>query len=257
MINPILFNLGSLEIRWYGLLFALGFLIGYFILIKLAPRFNIKKEIIEDYVPLIIIAAVVGARLFKVIVYEPSYYLANPLKIFAVWEGGLASHGAIILMILTTIWFCKRKNINFFKFADLVVIPIALGAGLIRVGNFINGELVGKVTNVPWAINFIGYEGLRHPVQLYQFLGYIIIFIILLSMLKLKNRETGTIFWSFFILATTYRSSTHSFNAPTPHNLYILSLNLAQWISIIIILISICPLHKRIKKFLHKHDEHF
>ncbi len=195
MVNPVFLNIGSLQIRYYGLLYALAFLVGYLILRKLSEKFKIKKDYIDDYMPYIILADIIGARLFEVLFYNPNYYFANPLKIFAVWEGGLASHGAIIAIVLTTIYFCKKRNIKFYNFADLVVIPVALGAAFIRIGNFLNSELVGKITTLPFGVNFVGYEGLRHPVQIYQAIGHILIFIVLLSMLKLKNRKEGTIFW--------------------------------------------------------------
>src|SRR3989344_2621448 len=248
MINPVLLDIGPLQIRWYGLLYALAFLIGYYILKKLAKRFNIKEEDIDDYLPYIIIADIVGARLFEVLFYSPGYYLANPLKIFAVWEGGLASHGAIIAIILTTIWFCKKRKISFYNFVDAVSIPVALGAAFIRIGNFMNSELIGRVTNLPWAVQFAGYEGLRHPVQIYQAIGHIIIFVVLLFMLKLKNRKEGTIFWSMLFLDSLFRLFTEFYkDLPIDYGFYHLGLNLAQWASIIIILICIKPLYDRIK----------
>ncbi len=252
MIDPILLKVGIFEIRWYGLLYALAFLVGYFILLKLAPRFNIKKEHIEDYIPWVIIADIVGARLFEVIFYDPQYYFSNPLKILAVWEGGLASHGAIIAIILATFYFCRKKKINFYNFVDAAAIPVALGAAFVRVGNFINSELVGKISALPWAVEFAGHEGLRHPVQLYQSFGHIIIFVLLLSMLKLKNRKEGTIFWSLLFLDSLFRFFTEFFkDLPLDYGFFFLNLNLAQWASIIIILISIKPLYKRIK-YLYK-----
>jgi len=252
MIDPILLKVGIFEIRWYGLLYALAFLVGYFILLKLAPRFNIKKEHIEDYIPWIIIADIVGARLFEVIFYDPVYYFSNPLKILAVWEGGLASHGAIIAIILATIYFCRKRKLSFYNFTDAVAIPVALGAAFIRLGNFINSELIGKISGVPWAVQFAGYEGLRHPVQLYQALGHIIIFIVLLSMLKISHRKEGTIFWSLLFLDSLFRFFTEFFkDLPYDYGFFIFNLNLAQWASIIIILISIKPIWKIIKH-LHK-----
>ncbi len=248
MVNPVLLELGPLQIRWYGLLYAAAFLLGYFILRKLAKRFNVKEEIIDDYMPFIIIADIVGARLFEVLFYDPKYYFSNPLKIFAVWEGGLASHGAIIIIILTTIWFCKKRNISFYNFVDMVAIPVALGAAFIRIGNFINSELVGRITDLPWAVQFIGYEGLRHPVQIYQAIGHVIIFMVLLNMLKIKDRKEGTIFWSLLFLDSLFRLFTEFFkDLPLDYGFYLLGLNLAQWASIIILLISIKPLYNRIK----------
>lgn len=248
MINPILLDIGPIHIRYYGLLYALAFLIGYFILIKLSPKFNIKKNDIEDYVPYIIIGDLIGGRLFEILFYSPSYYFANPLKMFAIWEGGISSHGAIISMILITIWFCRKRKISFYNFSDLVSIPVMFGAALIRIGNFINSELVGKVTSLPWAVQFPGYEGLRHPVQLYQAGYHLIIFGILLLMLKLKNKEKGTIFWSMLFLDSLFRFITEFYkDLPLNYGFNYLGFNLAQYASIIIILISIIPLYNRIK----------
>src|SRR3989344_4988653 len=248
MIDPVLFNLGPLQIRYYGVLYALAFLVGYFILRYLAKKNNIEEKIIDDYITLIILADIIGARLFEVLFYNPSYYFSNPLKIFAIWEGGLASHGAIILIILTTIWFCKRKKISFYKFTDLVAAPVALGAAFIRIGNFLNSELVGKITNLPWAVQFAGYEGLRHPVQIYQAIGHVIIFVILLLMFKIKNRKDGLIFWSLLFLDSLFRFITEFFkDLPKDYGFVFLNLNLAQWASIVIMLICLIPLYKKIK----------
>ncbi|MBS3152897.1 prolipoprotein diacylglyceryl transferase [Candidatus Woesearchaeota archaeon] len=248
MVNPILFDLGPIEIRYYGVLYALAFLVGYFILRKLARKFNIKEEYIDDYMPYIIIADIVGARLFEVLFYNSEYYFANPLKIFAVWEGGLASHGAIITIILATIWFCKKRKILFYNFADMISIPIALGAAFIRIGNFINSELVGKITDLPWAVQFLGYEGSRHPVQIYQATGHVIIFFILLSMTKLKNIKEGTIFWSLLFIDSIFRFVTEFYkDLPADYGFVYLGLNLAQWASLVIIMVSIKPLYDRFK----------
>jgi len=254
MVNPVFLKIGPLDIRYYGLLYALAFLVGYFILKKLARRFNVDEKHVEDYMPYILVADIVGARLFEVLFYDFKYYSANPLKIFAVWEGGLASHGAIILIPLVTYWFCKRRNISFYNFLDLISIPVALGAAFIRIGNFINSELVGKVTGVPWAVNFAGYEGLRHPVQLYQAFGHVVIFVVLLFVLvKIKNRKEGLIFWSMLFLDSLARFVTEFFkDLPSDYGFSYLGLNLAQYASILIILVCIIPLYFRIKQYLHK-----
>src|SRR3989344_3917260 len=160
MVTPILLEFGSLEIRYYGLLFALAFLIGYFIIKKLHKQFKISEKDTEDFFLWALIGTVVGARLFEVLFYDPKYYLSDPIKIFYVWEGGLASHGAIISLVILAYIFCKRRNIKFNQLTDLFVIPISLGAGFVRLGNFINGELVGKITSVPWAVKFNNYPDL-------------------------------------------------------------------------------------------------
>ena len=129
-MNPVLFDIGFLQIRYYGVLMALAFLIGYFLVIKLSNKFDIEKEKAEDFFVYALIFLIVGARLFEVLFYDPAYYFSNPIKIFYVWEGGLASHGAIILTFLVAAYYCYKNKINFYNLADLFIIPIALGASL-------------------------------------------------------------------------------------------------------------------------------
>ncbi len=248
MIDPVFLRLGQLEIRYYGILYALAFFVGYLVAKKLSKHFNVDEKYIDEYMPYIIISDILGARLFEVLFYDPEYYFSNPLKIFAIWEGGLASHGAIIVIIFVTYYFCKKRNISFYNFVDLNAIPVALGAAFIRIGNFINSELVGKITSVPWAVSFNGYEGLRHPVQLYQSFGHISIFIILLFIMKIKNRKEGIIFWSMLFIDSLFRFLTEFYkDLPPDYGFTQLGLNLAQWASIIIFIISSYFLFRIIK----------
>ncbi len=205
MIDPVLLELGPFQIRYYGILFALAFLVGYFILRKLAPERGMKPEMIDDYMLWLIPCVVLGARLFEVLIYEPSYYFANPIKIIAVWEGGLASHGGAIGAIVATWLFCKSRKIHFYDLADLAVIPGALGAMFIRLGNFTNGEIVGRVTQLPWGMEFPGYQGKRHPSQLYEAAKNLLLFGILWHMRKLRNLPRGVLFWSFILIYSLFR----------------------------------------------------
>ena len=255
MIDPVLFKLGSFEIRYYGLLFALAFLIGYYLAKKLSKEFNIEESKIENISIYLLISIIIGARLFEVLFYDPAYYFSDPIKIFYIWEGGLASHGAIIALILFTYIYCKRKNVKFYNFADLFIIPISLGAAFVRLGNFFNSELVGKITPVPWAVQFNNYEGLRHPVQLYQSFYYLIIFLILYS--NRKNKKEGTLFWGFIFLDGVFRFITEFFkDLPKGYGINYLGLNLAQYLAIIMILVSIYPLYEKIKHPQDKLSSH-
>ena len=234
MIDPVLFHLGPLEVRYYGVLFALGFLAGYFILRKLAPERNIHPDTIDDFLIWLIPSIVVGARLFEVLVYEPGYYFANPAKIIAIWEGGLASHGGLLGGILVTWWFCKRRKIHFYDLADLAVIPGALGAAFVRLGNFMNGEIVGRVSNAPWAMEFSGYEGRRHPSQLYEAAKNLLLFIALWNLRKIKDLPRGFLFWSFIGGYSVLRFVVE-FWKDWP--LYY-GLTIGQWLSIPLILLA-------------------
>lgn len=234
MIDPILLRLGPLEIRYYGVLFALGFLIGYFILRKLAPERNIKPDMIDDFLIWLIPGMVIGARLFEVLVYEPSYYFSNPAKIIAVWEGGLASHGGLLGGILVTWWFCRKHKIHFYDLADLGVIPGVLGAAFVRIGNFMNGEIVGRVSDVPWAMEFTGYEGKRHPSQLYEAAKNVLLFVALWNLRKVHDLPRGFLFWSFIGGYSILRFVVEFWKDWPMHY----GLTIGQWLSIPFILFA-------------------
>jgi phosphatidylglycerol:prolipoprotein diacylglycerol transferase len=185
-INPVLFSILGLEIRYYGVIYALAFLTLFFMLTYIAKKKEIENFSEEDVEPFLvgfIIAVIIGARLFHVFVYYPGYYLQNPADIIKIWEGGLSFHGGFILSSLWIWYFCRKKNIPFFKITDYLVIPAAFFLALGRIANFINAELVGKVTNASWAVQFPGHEEFRHPTQLYESAKNFILFgtIILLN----------------------------------------------------------------------------
>jgi phosphatidylglycerol---prolipoprotein diacylglyceryl transferase len=231
MISPIIFDLGFLQLRWYGLLFIVGIILSYFIVLKIAKEKGIKKEIFEKYLIWAIASIVVGARLFEVLFYNPAYYFTNPLKIFFIWEGGLASHGAIIGLILVTFIFAKKYKLHFYDLADIIVIPCGLAAAFVRLGNFFNGELVGNITSSKIGMKFNNYEGLRHPVQLYQSFTNFIVFGI---MYFYRNLKRGIPFWGFLAIYSVGRFITEFFKDIDKYA----GLSLAQWISLGIVLIA-------------------
>ncbi|MFO8016224.1 MAG: prolipoprotein diacylglyceryl transferase [Candidatus Woesearchaeota archaeon] len=205
-MDPIAFTIGPLEIRWYGLLMALAFLCGYFILRKLARGSGIKEELTDTYFIYIFLGIIIGARLGEVLFYQPAYYLSDPVKIFYIWQGGLASHGAFIGGIIATFIFCRRHRISFYRIADIAVIPIALGSVFVRIGNFINGEIVGRVTDLPWAVRFENYDSkLRHPAQIYEAVMNLAVFGILLAIRKSRKLPEGLLFWSFVLIYSFLR----------------------------------------------------
>jgi prolipoprotein diacylglyceryl transferase len=193
MVSPIILPFGPLEIRLYGILFALALAQGIYLFQKFARQKGISQNFIDRYILWLAISIVIGARLGEVLFYEPAYYFSHPWEIPAVWHGGLASFGALIAGIITTFLFTsptpspyqgEGRVRFFFMLADLAVIPIALGAAIVRIANFFNAEIVGRVTALPWGISFANYEGLRHPVQLYEAGLLLIIFLILLLLRK-------------------------------------------------------------------------
>src|SRR3989344_5052686 len=169
-INPVLFSIGSLEIRWYGIIFVIGFLIAYFMIGYLAKRkaLNLTKDDTADLLFYLVIGILIGARAFYVFIYNAGYYISNPLESLMFWHGGLSFHGGLVGAVIAAWIFCRKKKLSMLELGDIIVIPLAIGLCLGRIANFINGELVGMVTNLPWCVNFKGYEGCRHPSQLYE-----------------------------------------------------------------------------------------
>jgi len=243
-MDPVLLPIGPIEIRYYGLLLALAILISYFIILKIAKERNFPREHIEKIFIYIIILSIIGARLFEVLFYNFNYYFNNPIKILFIWEGGIASHGALIASILFLLIYTKKHKLSFYEIADMLIIPVALGAALVRIGNFINSELVGKMTSLPWGVKFKNYEGLRHPVQLYQAFTNFCLFLILYP-LRTNDLKKGTLFWLFILIYSIFRFITEFYkDLPLDYGLHLMGLNLAQYLSIIGILISAIFLYK-------------
>jgi len=207
-VNPVAFSFGSLHVFWYGMLFATAILAGLEFM-KWVYRVEGKNvDDLETMFIYIVIGIVVGARLGHCLFYDPSYYLANPMKIFAVWEGGLASHGGGMGVIIALYIFTKKFKLNYLWLLDRVAIPTALFGFFVRMGNFMNSEIVGDPTNVPWAVVFSRVDSLpRHPAQLYEGFSYLIIFIALTLLYKIKRTtlNNGTLFSLFLIGVFTVR----------------------------------------------------
>lgn len=176
-INPIALQLGPLAIHWYGIMYLLSFLLGYIFLrheIR-QGRFAISTDQLNDLLFSVCLALLIGARVGYILFYNFNQYWQSPATIFAVWQGGMSFHGGFIGATCGFHWFWrKHKNISFWSITDsvLTIIPFTLALG--RLGNFINGELYGRLTTLPWAMKFWYIAGYRHPVQLYEALGHII-----------------------------------------------------------------------------------
>jgi len=193
-IDPVIFSLGSIEIRWYGLAYVAAFLIG----IQLMKRFNnkvqdnINTKIIDDFFIWSIIGVIVGGRLGYVIFYQTLIFLNDPFYIFYIWQGGMSFHGGLIGIITSTYFFSKIKKISFFYLSDLITLVAPIGLFFGRIANFINVELIGKVTTFPIAVIYPTIDNLpRHPSQLYEafFEGLILFFILYFFFLKFYNKK--------------------------------------------------------------------
>lgn len=251
-IDSVLLRLGPFEIRYYGLFFVLGFVIAYFMLNYLAKRkeLELSKDDISDFLLYIIVGTVLGARIFYVFIYNLPFYLANPFEIIAVWHGGLSFHGGLIGAALAAFYYCRKKKIDFYLITDIVVMPLALGLALGRLGNFTNGELYGRITNMPWAVQFSGAEGFRHPSQLYASFKNLIIFSTL-WLLKDKNFPRGFMSWLFVLMYSMFRFTVEFFRQPDEQLGFIIGfLTMGQILSIIMFAVGAVMLHK-IKKVSH------
>lgn len=185
-LNPIALKLGPVAIHWYGLMYLLGFIGGWVLLQLRIKRYKLNWDAdqLSDLILYIIIGVILGGRFGYVVFYNLPFYLVHPWQSFAIWDGGMAFHGGLLGVILAIWLYGRRQKRGFFEIADFIVpvVPIGLGAG--RIGNFINGELWGKVSNLPWAMRLpcddsrfvrycngatTGYSAPHHPSQLYEF----------------------------------------------------------------------------------------
>ena len=209
-INPTIFKLGMFEIRWYGLFYIIGFLIAFIFIKKSYAHKNIKLKK-EDYETLLfnlMLGVIIGGRLGYILFYNFHYYISHPLQILAVWQGGMSFHGGAIGVLIFGYLFCKKHNYNFYKLADPVAPFASIALFLGRIGNFINGELWGRATNVPWAMIFPSDPQRlpRHPSQLYEaFLEGALLFTITYIMCR-EIKKPGIVFWSWIGLYGIFRT---------------------------------------------------
>ena len=208
-IDPVALAIGPLKIHWYGLMYLIGIGAAWLILSRRLNRFDPTwtKEKLSDLVFWVAMGVIVGGRLGYVLFYDLSAYIANPLLIFEVWKGGMAFHGGLIGVMLATWWFGKRNNKSFFQIMDFIapVVPIGLGAG--RIGNFINAELWGKASDVPWAMIFPTdpQQLARHPSQLYQFALEGVALFLILWLYSRKPRPTMAVSGMFALFYGIFR----------------------------------------------------
>ena len=226
-IDPVLLHLGPLEIRWYALFYIMSFGIGYFLIKRNYKQKNIElsREEYENLIFYIMLGVILGGRFGYVVFYNFAYYLSNPLEI--IWPfkdgqfvgiSGMSFHGGALGVIIAGMIFCRKIKKPFLKMADPVMPLVAIGLGLGRLGNFINAELYGRVTNVPWGIVFPGTDGQpRHPSQLYEmFLEGVLMFAIL-HYLNKKNLRHGIVFWAFIGLYGLFRFLLEFVRQPDAH----------------------------------------
>jgi len=231
-LDPVLFNFGFIAIRWYSLAYVAGILIGWWlgkkIIIKKLQntdqQFDLKE--FDDLITYLIISIVVGGRIGYIFFYNLEYYFLNPLSIMKIWEGGMSFHGALIGIVIGTYLFSIKRKISLFFLLDVIACVSPIGIFFGRIANFINGELVGKVTNASWGIIFPAVDALpRHPSQLYEALleGIILFFILNIFIFK-KKYKIGTCSFLFLIFYGCFRIFSELFREPDLQIGYLLNL---------------------------------
>ncbi len=246
-VSPIIFQLGPLKFRWYGMLFGMGFLIGYFIMHWMYAEEGKPEEDVEWFLIYSLIGTTVGARLGHCLFYDPVYYLSNPIKFLKIWEGGLASHGAAIGLFITFyIYSRRRKDQPYLWVLDRLAIVTALSAIFIRLGNLFNSEILGVKTDVPWAFVFKRIDNVpRHPAQLYESLTYLVIFVILLRVYKRKKGRTphGLIIGLFMMMIFGTRFFIEFIKVRQAAFAKGMTLSMGQWLSIPAVLLGYWLFH--------------
>jgi len=242
-ISPTIFSLGPVSVRWYGLLFAMSFVVGYYIMLRIFRKENIPEPLLDQLSMYMLIATVVGARLGHVFFYEPASYLAHPLDILKIWQGGLASHGAAIGIIVALLLFARKTRQPFFWVIDRIVIVVALSGFFIRTGNLFNSEIYGNLTNLPWGFIFerAGESLPRHPTQIYEGLCYLILFFFLLWFYYKKDGKPrpGYLFGIFLIVVFGFRFIVEFIKEPQVDFETAMTLNMGQLLSIPLVIAGI------------------
>ena len=241
--DPVAFQIISFEIRWYSLAYIAGIIIGWMLCKKIFIQKSDINEKFDDYVTYLVIGIIIGGRLGYIIFYNFNYYINNLFDIFKVWEGGMSFHGGLIGIIVASILFSKKNSQDSFLYMDLVSLVAPIGIFFGRLANFINSELYGTPTDIPWAVTFIQVDNLsRHPSQLYEAILEGVILFILLMYFKNKDylKKPGLISGLFLIFYSLFRFFIEFVRVPDEQLGYLIfELSMGQIISLIFFVIGI------------------
>ena len=241
--DPVAFQIMSFEIRWYSLAYIAGIIIGWLLCKKiLIQKYDINEKF-DDYITYLVIGMIIGGRLGYIIFYNFSYYINNFFDIFKVWEGGMSFHGGLIGIIIASILFSKKHNQDSFLYMDLASLVAPIGIFFGRLANFINSELYGTPTDIPWAVTFIQVDNLsRHPSQLYEAILEGVILFLILMYFKNKDylKKPGLISGLFLIFYSIFRFFIEFVRVPDEQLGYLIfKLSMGQIISLIFFVIGI------------------
>jgi len=255
-INPdiVKFSLFGLplQIRWYGLFYVISFILAYFLFRKNLRyrQIEMDREKYESAIFYVMLGVILGGRIGYILFYNLLYYFQNPMGIFAVWEGGMSFHGGALGVIFAGVLFARKYRYRFMSLADAAVPLVAIGLGLGRLGNFINGELFGKPTALPWGMVFPDSDGLpRHPTQVYEMLlEGAVLWVVAMQLLKRIKRE-GIVFWSFIGLYGVFRFLVEFVRQPddiefyTKFGMIFGFMSIGQFLSLLMILAALIGLY--------------
>ncbi len=233
-INPEIFAIGPIRVRWYGVMYVLGFILSYFLIQKQqrSKEIGLVGTVAQDLIFYLAIGLIVGGRLGYILFYEYNdlmAYIKDPLEIIATWHGGMSFHGGLIGCVIAGWIFSQRRKIPFAALADCTIVTAPIGLGLGRFGNFINGELLGRPSDVPWAMIFpAGGLVPRHPTQLYESLAEGVLLFVLLWYLHKKPFRDGMMVVFFLLFYGIFRFIIEIFKEPDPQIGYLLGLTMGQ-----------------------------
>ncbi len=241
--DPVAFHIFSIEIRWYSLAYIIGILIGWILSKKIFISSQNLKESFDDFITYVIIGIIVGGRLGYVLFYNFDYYFNNLTQIIKIWEGGMSFHGGLIGVIIASFLFAKKNNQETLIYLDIIALVAPIGIFFGRIANFINSELYGIETSLPWGVNFTQIDNLyRHPSQLYEalFEGLILFLILLYYRSKGFMKFTGLISSLFLIFYSFFRFLIEFLRVPDEQlGLLFLNLTMGQLISVLFLIIGI------------------
>jgi phosphatidylglycerol:prolipoprotein diacylglycerol transferase len=239
-IDPVIFQVGPLAFRWYGLMYVIGFVSAYLLVLYQvrSRKLPIERVQIDDLFFFLMVGLIIGGRLGYIIFYNLAFYLRNPLEVFILWHGGMSFHGGLAGAFLAGAYIIRKKGLSFFAVADLIIPTCPIGLGFGRLGNFINGELFGKASSLPWAMVFPqGGPVARHPSQLYEALLEGLVLFVVLWFYKDHKRRDGDVFALFLILYGAFRIFCELFREPDTQMGYFLNfLTMGQLLSGLMIL---------------------